>query len=165
MLPAANTQVHQPHHPLAELQASEIDLLDDAIPTGCSRRLAIGDKSPVRLVSRRSAGSRELLERPVDLQPRWNVSQSCRSRGSDSPDNRRKRHSVTPDGIENEVAEKLEQMAFSLDENPFEASLKQMSDSGVPSIEPFGILLIQALDSAREADLRRFHREGGSDSS
>ncbi len=34
-----------------------------------------------------------------------------------------------------------------------------MSDSGVPSIESFGILLIQALNSAREADLRRFHEK------
>lgn len=77
----------------------------------------------------------ELRERPLHVEPLRSALQ------------RRRRAIVAPlviagasdgtaaDGIPNDVADQLEQMRFALDEDPFEASLKQMPHARMTPVE------------------------------
>ncbi len=50
---------------------------------------------------------------------------------------------AAPDGIKNDVARQLQKVGFSFDQDVLESSLKEVTDTTMPGVEPLGVALVE----------------------
>ena len=150
VLPAPRTRVDQPLHPIAESFASEVNLSDDRFPRFVAGSASVGDEPAIRfmLLSLRPGG--ELRERPVDFEPVRLRRDSGRCPIVAPRIISGELYGATSNRVENYVADQLDQVRFTLDENPLESSLEKVTGPPMNEIELAGVDFIEAFDSRRE---------------
>jgi hypothetical protein len=141
---------------LEEIGAAEEDLSDELTPWRMAGRRGF-DETDVLLTA--CLCGAEFLEETVDCQPGLSPLQACCLTIAAPAPLASMRDQPGPDGVEHNVARKLEQVGFSLHQDSLEASLKEMSAAVVPAIEVLRVAAIEPVHATREVGLGCLHDE------
>jgi len=155
MLTASLLRFHEQLHSLAKILAAEVNLSRDGLPRIVRSTARISDKSAIAL-SGRERVSAELPKSPLGLEPRRRGEETGGSAVVAPLKIARESHHAASNGIENDVANELEQVTFSLNDDAFESSLEKVADSLVSLIESDCAHFVEPLHAVRKSGFRSF---------